>query len=122
MIEGSCHCGAVRFAVPHAPEQVTLCNCSICAKNGSLTAYYPPAEVRFLQGREAMSAYSWGDKLLAFRFCATCGCRICWEALPERMAEAFPDDTPPRMGVNARLLEGVELEKVPVRVFDGAAM
>jgi len=30
MLTATCHCGAVEFSVPHAPEQLTSCNCSIC--------------------------------------------------------------------------------------------
>lgn len=122
MIEGSCHCGAVRFTVARAPDQVTRCNCSICTKTGSRMAYYPPEDFRVLEGGEAaLSSYSWGDRLLDFRFCATCGCLVNWQAKPERMADCFPEGGgAARVGVNARLMAGVELDKVPVRVVDGA--
>ena len=37
-VVGSCHCGAVRIAVPGAPEWVGSCNCSFCTKAGWLLA------------------------------------------------------------------------------------
>ena len=45
MLEGACHCGAVRFTIPAAPESVTDCNCSICRRLGTLWAYYSPTQV-----------------------------------------------------------------------------
>ncbi len=46
MIEASCHCGTVRFAVETAPGEVNDCNCSICRRYGALWAYYKRAQVR----------------------------------------------------------------------------
>jgi hypothetical protein len=57
-VRGSCHCGGVRIAVPHAPEWVGSCNCSLCIKTGWLVAYYPDADVR-IEGETV--AYVWGD-------------------------------------------------------------
>ena len=47
MIEASCHCGAIQFAVETAPAKVNDCNCSICRRYGTLWGYYHPAQVRF---------------------------------------------------------------------------
>jgi len=32
-------------------------------------------------------AYSWGDKTLAFRRCANCGCITHWEPIERRVAD-----------------------------------
>lgn len=57
-IKGSCHCGAVTLSVPHAPEWVGSCNCSLCVKTGWLVAYYPDDAVT-VEGETV--AYVWGD-------------------------------------------------------------
>jgi hypothetical protein len=33
LLQGSCHCGAVRPHVPSLPEKATQCNCSICRRS-----------------------------------------------------------------------------------------
>ena len=64
---GSCHCGAVRIAVPAAPEWVASCNCSICRKLGSLVAYYPDDGSVKVDG--ATVPYVWGDRMIALHHC-----------------------------------------------------
>ncbi len=113
MIEGSCHCGAVRIRVSTAPEQLTACNCSICRRLGMLMAYYVPADVEIEAAEGAMDAYVWGDKLLAFMRCATCGCPTHWEGLD-------PATKHERMGLNARLFDPEVIEGIRIRRFDGA--
>jgi hypothetical protein len=113
MITGSCHCGAVHIAVAEAPSQITSCNCSICRRLGTLWAYYRPDQVTLTHAPGATDAYSWGDKSLAFRRCATCGCITHWEPIGQPLVD--------RMGVNARLLD-IALDGIPIRWFDGASM
>jgi hypothetical protein len=113
MITGSCHCGAVKIMVAEAPAIVTSCNCSICRRLGTLWAYYSPAEVTLTHAPGATDAYSWGERSLAFRRCATCGCVTHWEAIDDPAYD--------RMGVNARLLD-IDIETIPVKKFDGRSM
>ena len=62
-VEGSCHCGAVRIAVPRAPEWVRRCNCSFCKRTGSLMAYYPDDGAVKIEGETV--AYIWGDRMIS---------------------------------------------------------
>jgi hypothetical protein len=39
MIEGSCHCGNVRWRLDGTPESATSCNCTVCRRYGALWAY-----------------------------------------------------------------------------------
>ena len=39
MIEGTCHCGAVRWRFSGIPESATACNCTVCRRYGALWAY-----------------------------------------------------------------------------------
>ncbi|MEI6439158.1 MAG: GFA family protein [Alphaproteobacteria bacterium] len=94
-VEASCHCGSVRMALAVAPETVTDCNCSICRRYGVLWAYYEPGSVDFLAPTGPTDTYEWGDRMLTFHRCRTCGCITHW---------ADRDPSYDRMGVNARLL------------------
>jgi hypothetical protein len=112
MIEASCHCGAVRFAVETAPDDVNDCNCSICRRYGTLWAYYQRPQVRFEAGNGPTDIYIWGDRELEFHRCEACGCVTHWEAIDKGHA---------RMGINARLLPADVVKAIPVRHGDGAA-
>jgi hypothetical protein len=111
LIEGSCHCGAVRFAIPAAPKTVTDCNCSICRRLGALWAYFEQPEVSLSAAPDATVSYVQGDRMLATHHCRTCGCTTHWESLQASSQ---------RMGVNARLLEPSVLAKATIRRLDGA--
>ncbi|MGY3393832.1 hypothetical protein ACVWW6_006423 [Bradyrhizobium sp. USDA 3311] len=60
-IEASCHCGETVFEVTEAPSSVTRCTCSLCAKRGSLWAYYKPAQFRLLSPPEKRHDLSLGQ-------------------------------------------------------------
>ncbi len=105
MIDGSCHCGAIRFAAEAAPTKVNDCDCSICRRYGALWAYYHPSQVRFAPGSGATEVYMWGDRIIEFHRCRTCGCVTHWSAV---------DRTWPHMGVNARMMPPEVLAHVPV--------
>lgn len=111
MIEGSCHCGAVRIEVAEVPSQVTDCNCSICRRLGTLWAYYAPAQVRIAG---ATATYRRGDKTIDFHHCATCGCTTHWSPIAGVREQE-------RVGINARLLASEVLARVRVRRLDGAS-
>lgn len=111
MIQTSCHCGAVKLQIDdELPKTLTLCNCSVCHRYGSLMAYFSPSKVQIFAEPDALQKYEWGDKGLAFIRCATCGCYSHWVA---------NDPNLDRMGVNARLFENTDLGQIKVRRFDG---
>jgi hypothetical protein len=112
LIEMSCHCGAVRFAVETAPPDVNDCNCSICRRYGTLWIYYQRPQVRFEAANGPTDTYVWGDRMLAFHRCRTCGCVTHWASI---------DPSYERMGLNARLMPAETLAQIPVRHFDGAS-
>ncbi|HYC69527.1 GFA family protein [Brevundimonas sp.] len=115
-VQGSCHCGAQRFAAP-PPAEVTHCNCSTCSKRGTVAAYYAPGEVEFSLSRETLASYQWGDRMMTFHHCVTCGCAVFAES------DAWTTDggeaRPARITLNARLFDDFDLEAVPVRRVDG---
>jgi hypothetical protein len=112
MITTTCHCGAVTISVPHQPETLTNCNCSICRRYGTLWAYYTRDQV-IISAKPGMTAgYARGPKSIRFVRCNQCGCVTHWEPIvPERGD---------RMGVNARNFEPSQLGDARLRRLDGA--
>jgi hypothetical protein len=113
MIEASCHCGAVRFAVEAAPDKVNDCNCSICRRYGTLWAYYKRSQVRLAAENGPTDVYMWGGRNLAFHRCRSCGCVTHW---------LLVDPSHERVGVSARLMPPEVLAAIPVVHSDGASM
>ena len=107
--EGGCHCGAVRYEVEGPIEGVELCNCSICTRTAYLHWYVAPERFRLLTPREAFATYEFGTRVAKHHFCRTCGIS------PFRRARSDPD----QVDVNARCLEDVDLDALPVSRFDG---
>ncbi len=109
MIKAVCHCRAVSIEVAAPPDKLTSCNCSVCRRVGGLWAYYTLAQVIRISGETV--PYVWGDRTLALHHCPTCGCVTHWLGL---------DPALDRMGVNARMMEDLDLDSVRIRKFDGA--
>lgn len=112
MLEGSCHCGAVRIELARRPRKLTECNCSICRRYGVLWSYFSRKSVTVSAPKSALCGYKWGDRRLEFFHCRTCGCVTHYE-----MPDKSPDG---RMAVNARMLEPADIRGIPRRKFDGA--
>ena len=71
---GSCHCGAVRYAVElDLAEPVITCNCSMCARSGTMLAFVPPAKFRLEQGEASLTSYKFNKHVIDHLFCNTCG-------------------------------------------------
>ena len=94
-MEGSCHCGAVRWRIAGVPEAATACNCSVCRRYGALWAYGYETETITVSG--ATHAYVWGRRWLEFHFCPACACIAYWRGT------GTGGDGRRRMGVNLRL-------------------
>jgi len=98
-VNGSCHCGAVRLIVPHAPEWIGSCNCTICRKLGWLAAYYPDDNCVRVEGETV--SYIHGDRMIALHHCPNCACITHWVSTGESYG---------RIGMNARLLDGFTVD------------
>ncbi len=118
-VVATCHCGATRLEVDRLPESVTACTCTYCSKTGGLWAYYEPGEVRVLTEAEGRDYCPTG--LNHHHFCGRCGCTT--HGISPAWTEAhiggntIPEES--RWGVNARLLDDVDLGAIPVRQIDG---
>lgn len=110
MIEGSCHCGAVRWRFEDRPDDAKACNCTICRRYGVLWMYGHEGERIKVSGNT--HTYVRGE-WVEFHFCPTCGCVAFWRA------QRTDQDGRRRMAVNARLAEPEAVANIPVDHFDG---
>lgn len=111
MIEGSCHCGAVRWRFDGTPEAATACNCSVCRRYGVLWAYDYEGERITVSGPTRV--YAWAGRHLGFHFCGDCGCVAYWRAI-----EPWQDGRR-RIAVNVRLAEPEAVGAIVMDHFDG---
>lgn len=110
MIEGACHCGAVRWQFHGQPDGATACNCTVCRRYGVLWAYdYENERIR-VSGHT--QAYLHGDSI-DFHFCPVCACVVCWRG---RRVEATGRR---RIAVNLRLAEPEIVAHIAIDRFDG---
>jgi hypothetical protein len=54
---GSCHCGAVRFRVTAAIDELTTCDCSLCRRRNALMAKAHESALTILAGDDLLTAY-----------------------------------------------------------------
>ena len=102
-LEGSCHCGAVRFTVeaPH-PVPFNLCYCSICRKTAGAGGYAinlgAKTDMMEVDGREAIRTYQ-SSPGAERAFCGSCGSALWvyspnWPDLIHPHASAIDTDLP----------------------------
>lgn len=107
---GGCHCGKVKFEVEMKVESALSCNCSICAKRGSLLAFTAASNFRLIQGEKDLHDYQFGQKTLHHPFCSHCGIAS--------FSKGSQNGVEMR-AINLRCLDDFEFEKVPVAHYDG---
>ena len=108
-LEGGCHCGRVRFRVTADLDRVTECNCSICAKKGFLHLIVPPEQFQLLSGKDDLADYRFNTRTARHLFCKMCGVHSFY----------VPRSDPDKIDVNVRCLDGIDLDAISVKSFDG---
>jgi hypothetical protein len=106
---GSCHCGRIAFEVEGEIGGLEECNCSICRRKGYLHWYVDPERFHLLTKAQDLATYQFGTHTAKHHFCPVCGVAPFYR----------PRSDPDKIDVNVRCLEGVELEGLPIRRFDG---
>lgn len=106
---GSCHCGAVRFAI-EAPDHLEVedCNCSICAKAGFLHLILPLSRFTLLSGADNLTTYTFNTGVAKHTFCRTCGIRPFYT----------PRSNPDGIDINVRCLDHPP-SSMTIGKFDG---
>lgn len=98
-LNGSCHCGAVRFTarLPRGLASARRCDCSLCRMRGAVAVTSTPADFRIDAGAEFLSTYRFNTGVAEHHFCSQCG------IYTHHKRRSNPDE----IGVNAACLKGV---------------
>ncbi len=109
LFTGSCHCGAIRFAV-EADEHPSCqeCNCSICSMTGFIHLIVPRSAFKLLQGQDKLSTYTFNTGTAKHTFCSICGIKPFY----------VPRSNPDGYDVNVRCLKPPP-DNFKLEAFDG---
>jgi hypothetical protein len=105
---GGCHCGRISFECEGILESVSICNCSICAKQAYMHWLVPRADFRLLTPLKNLSTYTFTDGTARHHFCANCG------TAPFAMPRAHPGS----VDINVRCIEGIDLGEIRIDYAD----
>ena len=108
--KGGCHCGRVRFEV-EAPADIDIseCNCSMCSRTAYQHLIVPADRFHLVQGREALTNYTFNTGTAKHYFCSTCGIKSFY----------VPRSHPDGFSVNVRCIDPGTIRSVTVRQVDG---
>lgn len=109
--EGGCQCGRVRYAVEVELDSLIACNCSRCAKLGSVLAFAPATAFELRQGEDALTEYRFNTGKISHLFCETCGI--------QSFARGVAPDGSEVAAINVRCLDDVDVFALEPRPFDG---
>ncbi|HET7844814.1 MAG TPA: GFA family protein [Xanthomonadales bacterium] len=111
-VQGSCHCGAIRFEIDSDFPELTTCDCSMCRRRGAVMVKVHESAFRLLAGAESLVPYQFHTHTAKHWFCRTCG------IYPFHRKRVTPD----YYGINTGCLEGFDPAGIPVRATVGAGM
>jgi hypothetical protein len=111
-LDGSCHCGAVKFTttLTEGFASARRCTCSICRMRGAVAVTSTPEAFRITQGEDKLATYRFNTGIAEHHFCSVCGIYTHHKRR----------SNPNQLGVNVACLEGVSPFDFPeVQVHDG---
>jgi len=109
---GSCHCGAVRFAIEAEIADIYMCDCSLCAKKNTLMTSVHESRFKVLAGEDKLTLYQWNARIARHYFCSVCG------VYPFHRKRSMPD----HYGVKVMCLEDFDASGLTIRRADGKTM
>lgn len=110
--QGSCHCGAVRFAVRTALLPAVRCNCSLCRRKGAVMAAVVIEDFELISGAVRLGLYRFRTHIARHYFCKVCS--IYTFHRPRTDSGIYR--------ANVGFLDGVDALTVEVNAHDGAAL
>lgn len=111
-INGSCHCGTVRFRarLTNGFHTARRCTCSYCRMRGAVAVSAPVGGIEIVAGADALTAYRFNTGAAQHFFCSRCG--IYTHHQRRSNANEY--------GVNVACLDGISPFDFPeVTVLDG---
>jgi hypothetical protein len=111
-LNGSCHCGAVKFTAELSVGLLSArrCTCSICRMRGAVAVTSTPEGFRITEGEDKLVTYRFNTKTAEHHFCSICGIHTHHKRR----------SNPNQLGVNVACLEGVSpFDFEAVIVHDG---
>lgn len=109
---GSCHCGAIRFAIDTEIIALYTCDCSLCSKKNALMTSVHESRFKLVAGEDKLTLYQWNAKIARHYFCSVCG------IYPFHRKRSMPD----HYGINVRALDDFDPAGMPVRQAEGKGM
>ncbi len=109
VLEGGCHCGAVRYRVTVRSREAVECNCSMCTKKGYVHLIVAEEDFELLRGAADLTTYTFGTHTAKHHFCSRCGVHSFYR----------PRSHPESVDVNIRCLDGVTPSEFRFYRFDG---
>src|SRR3954462_8124556 len=78
LINGSCHCGNISFALTWEPDRLEIparaCGCSFCCKHGGVWTSNSNGSLSVTVEEPALvSKYAFGTRTAEFHICSRCG-------------------------------------------------
>lgn len=111
-LNGSCHCGAVRFTATMTQgfASARRCTCSICRMRGAVAVTSTHENFNITEGEDFLATYRFNTNTAEHHFCTVCG------IYTHHKRRSNPD----QLGVNVACLEGVSpFDFKEVVVYDG---
>ena len=111
-LDGSCHCGAVKFTVTLTEGFASSrrCTCSFCRMRGAVALTSTRDTFRITEGEDRIATYRFNTGVAEHHFCSVCG------IYTHHKRRSNPD----QLGVNAACLDGISpFDFREVVVFDG---
>jgi hypothetical protein len=111
-LNGSCHCGSVKFTatLTEGFASARRCTCSICRMRGAVAVTSIPDQFRVTQGEDKLATYRFNTGVAEHHFCTVCGIYTHHRRRSD----------PNQLGVNGACLEGVSpFDFREVKVHDG---
>lgn len=112
-LDGSCHCGAVKFqaTLTEGFASARRCTCSICRMRGAVAVTSAPQDFRITAGEDKLATYRFKTNSAEHHFCTVCGIYTHHKRR----------SNPGQLGVNVACLDGVSpFDFAEVVVFDGS--
>lgn len=89
-------------------DKILVCNCSHCETKGLLLAFVDKDKFRLLSGADQLTEYNFNKKMIRHLFCRTCGVQSFAEGI-----------TFPKVSINVRCLDGVDISKLTLTPYNG---